>query len=229
MAIDSQIESPADYSAATLFDDLAARFEKAFDHVPAQVRSINWALSQLPNGAKVVDIGCGTGKPTATMIADAGHHVHGIDISSAMIGIAKAQVQKATFEVADSRTWEPVPADNGTDGVTAYSSFIAGVSQSDIRVFFSRAYAWLRPGGAFVFNTVPVESDNVWIKWMGRDVLVSSLSAEETVKAIEKAGFEVEKQETAMYLPKAAEAGLCEQEDVWEEPQLFVYAKKLAG
>ena len=56
--------------------------------------------------------------------------------------------------------------------------------------------------------------------------MVSSLSPEEVTEAIKKAGFEMIKSESSKYLPKAAEAGICDWEDVWEEDHLFVYARK---
>ena len=61
---------------------------------------------------------------------------------------------------------------------------------------------------------------------MGRPSVVSSLSPEEVTEAIKKAGFEMIKSESSKYLPKAAEAGICDWEDVWEEDHLFVYARK---
>ena len=212
------------YSAVDTFGELGERYEAAFDRVPAQVRSLEWLLKQLPRHAKVVDVGCGTGKPACEMLAEAGHDVTGIDITPKMIEIARRQVPKAKFEVADSRSWTNTAPQ--CDGIVSYFAFIAAVTQDDIRTFFRQAYASLKPGGNLVFGTVPVEGENVGIRWMGKDIIVSSLSAEETVKAIKAAGFEIEFQETASYMPKAVEAGICAAEDVWEEPQLFVYAQK---
>lgn len=145
-----------------------------------------------------------------------------------MIEVAKEQVRNAHFIVADGKTWEPSIGGGEIGAIVAYFSFIAGVSQSDIRSFFSRAFSWLPPGGCFVFGTVPVEGENIPLKWMGKDVVVSSLSGDDTVKAIEEAGFTAEKYETEMYRPKAVEAGICSEEDVWDEPHLLICAKKPA-
>ena len=61
---------------------------------------------------------------------------------------------------------------------------------------------------------------------MGRECVVSGLSKEGNLEAIKEAGFEVIKYEEEVFVPKGVEAGLCKKEDVWEEPMLYVYARK---
>ncbi len=56
--------------------------------------------------------------------------------------------------------------------------------------------------------------------------MASSLSPEEILESVKAAGVEVLKAENSKYLPKAAQAGICKTEDVWEEDHLFVYARK---
>lgn len=217
---------PSTYSAATTFGELGSKYEEAFDRVPVQVRSVEWIISQLPPKAKVVDVGCGTGKPACDMLVKAGLDVTGIDITPQMIEIAQTQVPGGRYEVADSRQWEPPSGNGSLNGVVSYFAFLAAVTQADIEKFFQRAYGWLRPGGVFVWGTVPVEGENVPLKWMGYEVIVSSLSAEANLEAIKKAGFTIEKHENEPYMPKGAEAGICKPEDVWEEDHLIVYCRK---
>ena len=61
---------------------------------------------------------------------------------------------------------------------------------------------------------------------MGRPIVASSLSPDEALESVKAAGFEVLKAEKSKFLPKAAEAGICKKEEVWEEDHLFVYARK---
>ena len=218
--------NPDTYSAAQTFGELGSIYADAFDRIPAQVRSVEWMAAQLCRGSKVLDVGCGTGRPACEILVNAELDVTGIDITPEVIEIAKSKVPNAKYEVADSRMWEPPNGEASFDGLVSYFAFIAGVGQADIRAFFHRAYNWLRPGGLFVFGTVPVVGENVAIKWLGKDVVVSGLSADHTIASIRDAGFRIEKSETEAYRPKAAEAGICKPEEVWEEEQFFVYAKK---
>lgn len=228
MANKSTASSNHQDHAVEVFDQVAHGYEEAFDHVPAQVQSLKWIISQLPPHSKVVDVGCGTGRPACSMLVEANHDVLGVDITPSMIELARERVPEAKFEVADGRTWKPA-RDGELDGVVSYFSFLCGVTQADIRAFFPRAYAWLRPGGLFVFGTSPVEGEQVEIRWMGTRMVVSSLSAENTLQAIKDAGLVVEKVESAVYKPKferTVHEGLCEEGDLGEEQHLFVYCRK---
>lgn len=217
---------PKTYSAVDTYTEIFSKYQDAFDRVPLQVRSTQWLIDQVSSDARVVDVGCGTGKPVCELMVDAGLDVTGVDITPKMIEIAKTQVPKGKFEVEDGRIWEPPAGSPPLDGVISCFAFLAAVSQADIRQLFPRVFSWLRPGGVFVFGTVPMDLEDFHIKWLGRNVVGSSLSIDDTLSAIKKAGFAIEKQETENYLPKAAEIGLCKPEDVWEEEHLFVCCRK---
>jgi len=227
---------PTISSAATAYDNLGLTYEAAFITAPARLRSLSWLIQKLSSrkahsdgGApKVLDIGCGTGKPTALTLADAGLRVYGIDVSPKMIELCQQQVPEAKFAVADARTWEPPYGGESYDAITVYFSLIIDVVQSEIREVISRVYEWLAPGGLLVFATVPMEGEKIRTRFMGQDVIVSNLSAEGTIEAIRDAGFVVVKQETADFMPDAEKAGVKE-EDVREESELFVYACKPPG
>ena len=220
--------APTALSAEQVFDSVGPAYEAAFEGLPEQLDSVQWLLAKLAatgrSGAKIVDIGCGTGKPVCWGLAEAGHDVLGIDISGAMIAAAKERVPKASFAQMDIRDFEPAPG--SFDAVTIYFSLIAGVTQAEIRSFMAKVYGFLKPGGLFVFATVPLSVEGLQISWMGRPVVVSSLAPEEAAAAIRDAGFTIEREALSKFTPKGAAAGICNEEEVWEEPHLFVYAQK---
>ena len=57
--------------------------------------------AMLPERGRVLDAGCGTGIPVTRRLVDCGFEVTGIDISSRMIQLARANVPEATFQVGD--------------------------------------------------------------------------------------------------------------------------------
>lgn len=236
-------ETPADkaLSAAEVFDSVGPAYEDAFTGLPTQAAALDWLVAQLASSsssrtgeekrAKILDVGCGTGRPACSVLADAGHDVLGIDISEAMLTAARARVPNARFELLDVRQYIARERDAGQlaatlDAVTIFFSLIAGVTQDDIRAVLSGLADLLKPGGYLVFSTVPIPVNNAQIKWMGRPVVVSSLSAEDGVAAVKAAGLEVVYDAVTQFTPRGAEVGICKPEEVWEESHLFVYARK---
>ncbi|EFX04700.1 methyltransferase type 12 [Grosmannia clavigera kw1407] len=218
-------------STVEVFDSVGPAYEDAFHGLSTQAASLRWLLAQLPaaGGARVVDVGCGTGRPVVSTLADAGHDVLGIDISPAMLEAARERVPRGRFELIDARDYvrrEETSRTGTLHAVTIYFSLIAGVSQQDIRALLAGFGRLLRPGGSLVFATVPLPVENKAIRWMGRPVTVSSLAPEDALASVRAAGLRVVHHEQTTFWPRSAEAGICRPEDVWEEPHLFVYAKK---
>lgn len=226
MAVETEQAPLVGLLAEELFDAVGPAYEAAFEGLPGQAAAIQWLVSTLPPSQKIVDIGCGTGKPVCSTLADAGHDVLGIDISGAMISAAKERVPNAKFEQIDMRAYLSRTAPGSLDAATVFFSMIASVTQEEIRSLLKELFRVLRPGGLFVFATVPLPAEKLTIKWMGKPVTVSSLAPEDAVESLKNAGFEIVEQKVETFLPKGAEAGICGKEDVWEETHLFVYARK---
>lgn len=214
-------------TAEELFQDIGPAYQDAFGyHAPAHIRSLMLLISDLEPESKVVDIGCGTGRPACEMLVGAGHKVTGVDVAPAMIESAKAQVPDGKFFVSDSRTWEPPASDLPYDAVIAYFSFLIGMSQQDIRDFFPKAMKWLKPGGLLVFGTVPVDKEQWPTRWLARDIVSSSLDTPKLLEAVKAAGFIIDHYEEESFHPKGKDAGLCEEEETRPEPHVFIHAKK---
>ncbi|PKO56570.1 MAG: class I SAM-dependent methyltransferase [Betaproteobacteria bacterium HGW-Betaproteobacteria-13] len=58
---------------------------------------VDTLLCGLPAGAKVLDLGCGTGRPIAEYILAAGHALTGIDQSEALLTLARERFPQATW------------------------------------------------------------------------------------------------------------------------------------
>ena len=78
------------------FDAIGSRYDEVFPHKDGQVKTVEQLLNQLPSGAHVLDVGYGTGIPTARQLVAAGCEVTGIDISPVMLDLARRNVPEAT-------------------------------------------------------------------------------------------------------------------------------------
>src|SRR5919199_6316585 len=103
---------------AAVFDQIGAQYQTVFGVNPTQVAATTWLIQQLPPGARVLDVGCGTGVPTAQLLVEAGMEVVGIDSSPAMLRLAEANVPRGTFYLMDM-TAPQLPA-RTFDAMTAF-------------------------------------------------------------------------------------------------------------
>jgi SAM-dependent methyltransferase len=102
----------------------------------------------------VVDLGCGSGQ-WARELLRAGYRVLGIDISEAMIELARQKAPGAEFRVGSLFEAELPPC----DAVTAVSEVLNYLfdpenEERGLEGVFGRVYEALRPGGVFVFDVL---------------------------------------------------------------------------
>lgn len=58
---------------ANAFDRIGEQYQVVFGSNANQIAAVEWLLQRLPPASRILDIGSGTGVPTARMLADAGH------------------------------------------------------------------------------------------------------------------------------------------------------------
>jgi SAM-dependent methyltransferase len=69
--------------------------------VERTLRCVDRVIEGLPRGAKILDLGCGTGNPIARHIIDRGFRVVGVDQSQRMLAIARQMIPEAELIHAD--------------------------------------------------------------------------------------------------------------------------------
>ncbi|KAM3086068.1 hypothetical protein ACMFMG_000205 [Clarireedia jacksonii] len=92
---------------AQFFDAIGIKYEEAFSHNPGLIDFVKLALKIIPEKASVLDIGCGTGTPVSSMVAESGRKIYGIDNSSTMISLSQKAAPDGTFEVINFFDYEP--------------------------------------------------------------------------------------------------------------------------
>ena len=100
----------------------------------------------------VVDLGCGSGL-WARELVSAGYDALGIDISPAMIEIARSRVPQGEFKVASLLNAKlPQCAAVTSLGECLNYLFDKNNSINELRRLFRRVYVSLKPGGLFIFD-----------------------------------------------------------------------------
>jgi SAM-dependent methyltransferase len=135
-------------------DDLALIHDSGFGGTA--VAAAGELLTALQARAKleglIVDLGCGSGILSAAM-SKAGYDVLGIDISEAMIELARRRVTDGEFRVA-SLLSVPVPSCVAVAIVGEGVNYLADETHSIAAMgsLFARIYAALEPGGVLLLD-----------------------------------------------------------------------------
>jgi SAM-dependent methyltransferase len=177
---------------ASGYDAMAERYLAWSDLRPsaARLRYLALADALIPAGADVLDLGCGAGIPMTATLA-AGRNVTGVDISSAQVALARANVPSASFLQADLTTLDFPP--DSFDAVVAFYS-LTHVARAEHAALFGRIRSWLRPGGLFVASLGVEDSpDEIEADWLGVDMFFSHFSARVNRRLVAEAGFEIER------------------------------------
>ena len=96
-----------------------------------------------------MDLACGTGI-LCDILEKAGIKAAGMDFSSGMIEIARQNAPHIHFDVADMITYRP---DQQYDLVTCTGDAVNHIPElSDVQKIFENVFAYLAPGGYFVFD-----------------------------------------------------------------------------
>ncbi|HEY7026332.1 MAG TPA: class I SAM-dependent methyltransferase [Gemmatimonadales bacterium] len=108
-----------------------------------------WART-LPQGATVLDLGCGTGVPISQVLLAEGLRVYGVDASPSMIAAFRSRFPDAPAEcraVEDSEFFG-----RGFDGVVAWGlMFLLALDVQESLI--AKVSRTLKPGGKFMFTS----------------------------------------------------------------------------
>jgi SAM-dependent methyltransferase len=107
----------------------------------------------LDEGA-LLELGCGTGKH-GQWFARMGYSIHGVDLSEAMIDVAKARVPsdistKMEFSVGDVRVFRVAKTFDAVISLFHVASY--QTTNDDLLAMFETASAHLKSGGVFLFD-----------------------------------------------------------------------------
>ena len=145
-------------------------------------------LDRLPAGARVLDLGCGSGIPTTRRLARR-FQVTGVDVSTRQVARARENVPGARFICADMGSMGFGPG--SFDGVSAFYSIIH-LPRDEQGPLLMAIASWLRPGGLLVaaMGTGDHEVDFDQ-SWMGAPMFWSTFDSATNRKLVEASGFRI--------------------------------------
>lgn len=128
-------------------DDSGAGAPQIAELFPFYAEWVRELSSLLPQGARVLDLGCGCGLPATELLVQAGFKVTGVDLSAVQIDRARQLVPGATFIQADMIEWDPEPG--SFDAIVSFYALIH-VPLEDQRALLPRLRRWLRDDELFL-------------------------------------------------------------------------------
>ena len=143
-------------------------------------------IGKLGNGATVLDLGCGSGRPVAQHMAELGLHVTGVDSSPSMISFCRERLPDQEWIVADMRQ---LALGRRFDGILAWDSFFH-LNHDDQRRMFPIFADHAAAGALLMFNTGPQHGEAVG-EYNGDPLYHASLSPTEYEALVGRLGFDV--------------------------------------
>ena len=142
-------------------------------------------MDRLPDGSRVLDVGCGSGVPSTRLLAQR-YSVTGFDISAGQLSEARRNVPSATFIQADLATVQF--AAGSFHGITAFYA-LAHVPRRLHGEILQRIASWLTLEGLLLATLGAGDSPD-WIgDWLGQRMFFSSHLPEVNRELIRAAGL----------------------------------------
>jgi SAM-dependent methyltransferase len=171
------------------YETLGSRFGEWGEQVEGDPweRFLGELADRLPQGGRVLDLGCGNGAKIARLGGT--FELTAVDLSEEQLGLARASLPGATLLCSDFVELDFEP---GTfDAVTALYS-IVHVPREEHRDLFGQIARWLRPGGLFLASLGHVGGPDRTYEWLGVEMFFSSFDADTSRRLLRDAGFELE-------------------------------------
>lgn len=145
-------------------------------------------VAPLPPGARILDLGCGSGEPIARFLIDAGFPVTGVDSSARLLAHARRAVPEATFLQGDMRT---IHLDGRFDGIVAWDS-VFHLPRVEHAALFARMRQWLAPGGRLLLSLGGSGEAEFTSDMFGTSFFYSGHEPGQALDLLTRAGFRIE-------------------------------------
>ena len=181
----------------TGYDAIADRYAHwAATFETPELRWVDEFMSVLPDGADVLDLGCGGGRAPAQAVATR-HRYTGVDISGEQVARARRRIPGGRFIVEDATHLELEPG--SFDAVMSLFMF-GHIPRAEQAPLLERIHGWLRPGGRFLTTMGTGDSDDaVDPDWLGAPMFFASFDPETNRRLFAGAGFDVARERVIVH------------------------------
>ena len=114
---------------------------------------LDMVASHLQPGARVLDLGCGSGEPLARYFIEHGYDLTGVDAASSMIALCRKRFPQAEWIEVDMRG---LALGRRFGAIIAWDSSFH-LDQDEQRAMFPVFQRHIEPGGVLLFTSGPKE------------------------------------------------------------------------
>ncbi len=166
-----------------LYDEIASWWNDQELRSTTGLHFVNCAISHCANRGNALDVGCGSGGRIVTALLDAGFLVTGIDVSEAMVELARKRHPDSRFVHGDICEWR-IPEQY--DAIIAWDSIFHAPYYAQ-RQLTEKLCGALANGGVILFTAGGVDDERTG-DMCGQNFYYSSLSEEEYLKIMKDTG-----------------------------------------
>ena len=152
-------------------------------------------IERLPEGARVVELGCGGGTTETRHLAQR-FRLTGVDLSDEQLRRARERVPEAEFVQADFTS-----IDFESESLAAVVAFYSfnHVPRDLLAPLYARVRRWLAPDGLFLTALGTSDTENWTGEWLGTTMYFSSFPPAVNSRMLRDAGFELLRDEIVTF------------------------------
>ncbi|MEX0921096.1 MAG: class I SAM-dependent methyltransferase [Candidatus Pacearchaeota archaeon] len=159
-------------------------YKKSQDNEIIQLKE---ALEKIPRKSKILDAGCGFGKPVAKFLSQKKYQVTGIDISKELIQQARKNAPKAKFKVMSM--YDLTFPEKTFDAIVSFFA-ILHLEKSKVLQVFKKFHQILKDNGYLLFS-VNRGKEEGYFEFFGKKVFFSAYTKKEIEEILRKTGFKI--------------------------------------
>ena len=177
---------PSSKAIGALYERYAAAFDRDRGNRLVERAWFERFRQVMPDGADVLDLGCGSGEPVARYLIEAGHRVTGVDSSPTLIDLCRSRFPDQTWIAGDMRK---ISLTRHFGGIVAWNSFFH-LTPDDQRAMFTVFRDHAEPGAALMFTSGPAAGEAIG-SYQGEALYHASLATAEYEALLAAHGFSV--------------------------------------